>query len=117
MVKCDPLYEKGYYVALCNNALGAILLWRGWKIIPWVIFVVVISLLLYKYFQNLFSETISLMNKDEKTNEREFICINFFSITMFPSGLYLKKQFCQIGKYEYANINISRERKMLHVPN
>ena len=64
----------------------------------------------------MFSETISLMNKDEKTNEREFICINFFSITMFK-GLYLKKQFYQIGKYEYANINISRERKVLQGSN
>ena len=81
-----------------------------------IFFLVVISLLLYKYFQNLFSETISLMNKDDKTNEREFICINFFSITMFK-GLYLKKQFYQIGKYEYANINISRERKVLQGSN
>ena len=32
-------------------------------------------------------------------------------------GLYLKKQFYQIGKYEYANINISRERKVLQGSN
>ena len=48
---CDPLYEKGYYVALCNNALVAILLWRGWKIIPWVIF---LWLLFHFYYISIF---------------------------------------------------------------